>query len=749
MKTILKKLRGLPAIFHKGSAVILPLLLIGVFLGGWWIGRPAQKSSAPAGSSDSGAIWTCSMHPTVRQPGPGLCPICEMDLIKVSASGPGGLRDVKLTPDAVARLDIRVAPVLRQAATRTLDFLGRVAPDETRVTVKTARMDGRLDRLFVDYTGISVRQGDHIAEIYSPDLYIAQEELIQARRALDAGADRTRQTLHRAAREKLRLLGIRPEQIDAIEKQDSPSDHITLNAPQDGIVLQLHKREGDYVKEGEALYSLVDLSQVWVFLEAYEDDLPWLRFAQEVEFHADALPGRTFNGKIAFIDPILDETRRIARIRVNVPNPDGALKPGMFIRGDVRSVLVGDRVMNPTLAGKWISPMHPEVIKDEPGKCDVCGMDLVPAEELGFTTQGEPGPLPLLVPSSAVLRTGQRAVVYRRIATYDGIVFEGREIVLGPRAGDYFLVESGLREGDLVVTRGAFKLDSELQIQARTAMMLDGQAVGEEGGVEAPAKIAGAWKPVLRTLARAERDLADEDSFEAHLLRAQQIVASIDPGFLPDDYAPLWREASMKTENLFASVRKQADESGNAKAWETLLRELPQATAIGGLNWQLPEWKALEPEQIAELSEIINAYLPVADHLAHDKPEEALAAAPALASKLQAASFEAARENADKITSAKTVEALRTALKAVTDSLRPIIQESGDDQLGRLYLVHCPMAFNDTGADWLSRKPVVENPYFGSEMYSCGDVTETLSLPADFQPKKPEKDGMDHSGHKH
>ncbi|MHC4923558.1 MAG: efflux RND transporter periplasmic adaptor subunit [Planctomycetota bacterium] len=740
----MKKLPPIPPFLRKPGALLLPVLLIAVFLAGWWIGRPAEADSPGAPATAGGTVWTCSMHPTVRQPGPGQCPICGMDLIKVSASGPGGLRDLTLTPDAVARLDIRVTPAVRKAATNRLRFLGRVAPDETRVATTTARMDGRLDRLFVDYTGITVRKGDHLAEIYSPDLYIAQEELIQAKRNLGS----SRQAFYAAAREKLRLLGIHPEQIDEIEKREKPSDHITLNAPQDGIVLTLHKREGDYVKEGEALYSLADLSRVWVFLEAYEDDLAWLRFTQEVVFHADALPGRTFAGRIAFIDPILDETRRIARVRVNVDNPEGALKPGMFIRGRVKSVLAGDRVMNPELAGKWISPMHPEIIKDTPGTCDICGMALVRAEELGFITDGEPSELPLLIPASAVLRTGDRAVVYRRISSRDGITFEGREVVLGPRAGDHFVVESGLREGDLVVTRGAFKLDSELQIQARTAMMLDGQPNGEASAIEAPATIRGAWTPVLRSLARAKRDRHAPERFEEHLARAGRITGGIAPKFLPDAYAPLWREASMRLENLFAAARRDARTRSTAEAWENLVRDLPGAAAIAGLDWQIPAAEPLPGARLEEVRATVEAYLPVANLLAHDKAVEAVAAGPALAAALRAVSLPGIPEAADGVAAASDAASMRTALKEVTDALHPVIREGGDDRLGKLYLVHCPMAFDHKGADWLAREPKVENPYFGSDMFSCGDVTETLSLPADFASEMPMKDGGDHSGHK-
>ena len=727
MKALTLTLKTLRRLGQAG-AVVFPALLVAVFLAGWWFGRPVSKPATVAGTGDSGIVWTCSMHPTVRQPGPGVCPTCEMDLIAVSSDSGGGLRDIKLTRDAVARLDIRVAPVVSQPATHRLEFLGRVSPNERNVAATTARMDGRLDRLYVDYTGIPVRENDHLAEIYSPDLYVAQDELIQARRNLAGSPDRTRQALYRASREKLRLLGIAPEQLDLIERQAAPTDHITLTAPQDGVVLKLHKREGDYVKTGEAIYTLADLSSVWVILEAYEGDLPWLRFAQKVEFHAEAIPGRSFTGRIAFIDPILDETRRIARIRVNVPNPDRALKPGMFIRGEVHSVLIGGRVLAPDLVGKWISPMHPEIVKDEPGQCDICGMDLVPAAELGYASSPDDAVMPLLVPASAVLRTGKRAVVYRRILSEDAPVFEGREIILGPRAGDYFIVESGLREGDLVVTRGAFKLDSELQIRARPAMMLDGRSIGESSAADAPKTVSGAWKPVLRSLARAGQALESKDAFLTHLNTARHLLSEIKPKFLADDYKPLWHEASMKLENLFAATGLTATKETPVEAWEELLRALPKDAALAGLDWNLPELEVFPEKQLAELRIVIDAYLPVADFLAHDKPDEALAKAEPLADALRKTSVPAVSRTADSLLEASDEATLRTTLKEVTNALATAIREGGLDQLGPLYLVHCPMAFKNAGADWLSRIPEVENPYYGAKMFSCGDVIETLSV---------------------
>ena len=427
-------------------------------------------------------FWTCSMHPTIHENGPGQCPICNMDLIPVykDAGEDLGPRQFRTTASAKALMDIQVSPVERKYVTAEIRMVGKVDYDETRLRNISSRVAGRLDRLYVDYTGTPVRKGDHLVYMYSPEVLTAQEELIQALAALESlkGSDikiirETAQATVEAARGKLQLWGLLPEQIKEIEQRGKTSDHITIYAPISGIVIHKDAVEGMYVKTGTRIYTIADFSQVWVKLDAYESDLSWLRFGQEVELTSEADPGEVFQGRISFIDPVLSENTRTVKLRVNVPNPDGKLKPGMFVRAVVRSkVAQGGKVIAPDLAGKWISPMHPEIVKDAPGQCDVCGMDLVRAEDLGLvsddTTESE---MPLVIPVSAALRTGKRAVVYVQLPGTDKPTFEGREIVLGSRAGDYYIVHSGLAEGELVVTQGNFKIDSALQIQAKPSMM--------------------------------------------------------------------------------------------------------------------------------------------------------------------------------------------------------------------------------------------------------------------------------------
>ncbi len=458
-------------IVATGIAAGIVGLALGLALGGSDSGR------APAAVAEQAETWTCSMHPQIRQPGSGQCPICGMDLIPVTAPEVGdslGPRQLRLSPAAQQLASIQTAPVERRFAPVATRMVGKIAVDETQVRSITAWVAGRIDRLYVDYTGVRVKEGDHIAYLYSPELLTAQEELIQALRArerLGASGTSVGQTvLVAAAREKLRLLGLKEEQIERVERERRASDHLTIYAPTGGVVIEKHLSEGAYVQTGTPIYTIADLSRLWLELRAYESDLSWIHYGQAVEFSTEAHPGEVFSGQISFVDPVLDERTRTVRVRVNVANERGRLKPGMLVWAVAQAeVGAAGRAMSFALMGKWISPMHPEIVRDAPGTCDICGMALVRAEELGYGTGDEAGrETPLVVPASAPLLTGKRAVVY--VALGEGL-YEGREVVLGPRAGDYYLIREGLREGEEVVVNGAFKIDSALQIRAQPSAM--------------------------------------------------------------------------------------------------------------------------------------------------------------------------------------------------------------------------------------------------------------------------------------
>ncbi len=484
-------MRGIQTV-RRGVAVVL---LIGAgLLGGYWIGTSADGgavSGAPAQAENAGSKkWYCSMHPQIIRDRPGLCPICEMELIPMpeSMATETSPRELTVSQAAAKLMDIQTSPVERRFVANEIRMVGKVQYDETRVKDITAWVPGRLDRLYVDFTGITVRKGDHLVYLYSPELISAQAELLQAVRAVQRVGENTSEYLTKsnettldATREKLRLLGLTDAQIQEIEQSGKPVTHLTIYSPIGGVVIRKMVNEGAYVTTGTQIYTVADLSQLWVLLDAYESDLSWIRYGQEVQFTTEAYPGQAFAGWISFIDPMLDPVTRTVRVRVDVPNPQGRLRPEMFVRAMVLSqVALGGRVMDPKMAGKWICPMHPSVVKPQAGQCDLCGMDLVTTESLGYVAADSQSEPPLVIPDTAPLVTGKRAVVYVKKVGTESPTFEGREIELGPKAGSYYIVASGLQEGEEVVTNGNFKIDSALQIQARPSMM------NPQGGATVP-----------------------------------------------------------------------------------------------------------------------------------------------------------------------------------------------------------------------------------------------------------------------
>ncbi|MCD4805334.1 MAG: efflux RND transporter periplasmic adaptor subunit [Desulfobacterales bacterium] len=442
MKKYIQKIR------EKYSVFLILILLVTSFSFGYLIKKSPVTEKAVEHSSDAHKGHSAMKH----------------------------MRHITLSDTAQKLASIQVMPVERKFVTAEISMFGKIDYDETKLAYITARVPGRLDRLYVDYTGISVRKGDHLVYLYSPELLTAQEELIQAlKRVRTKNNDRKYVqkdsfSILEAVREKLRLWGLTESQIKQIEKKNKPSDHITIYAPISGTVIHKNAMEGMYVNTGTQIYTIADLNRVWVKLEAYESDITWIRYGQKVEIRTETYPGERFEGRISFIDPILNQKTRTVAVRVNVENRDGRLKPGMFVRGIVYSRMsAGGKVVEPDLAGKWISPMHPEIIKNRPGKCDICGMPLVQAEMLGYAA-AEPKNAPIVIPATVPLITGKRAVVYVRIPD-NSTMFEGREVVLGPRAGNYYIVLKGLHEGELVVVNGNFKIDSAMQIEAKPSMM--------------------------------------------------------------------------------------------------------------------------------------------------------------------------------------------------------------------------------------------------------------------------------------
>jgi Cu(I)/Ag(I) efflux system membrane fusion protein len=487
-------------------ALVAVTLLAGVAAGRWVLPRAAAPAAAPghaehaapAGQEAAAVAWTCSMHPQIRQDRPGRCPLCGMDLVPASA-GADGDPTVVLSASAQRIASIEVARLERRPLVHELRTVGRIEFAEPLLAYLTARVAARVERVYADFTGTVVAQGDHLVDIYSPELVVAQQELLSAGPNADA------------AREKLLLLGVTAAQIEDVLASGAPRTVLTLHAPIGGTVIDKAVREQMYLEVGDPLYTIADLSTVWLYADIYEYELPWVAIGQAVDVTVEGAPGETFAGTVAFVEPVVREATRTVRVRVNLPNADGRLRPGMFAKAVIRAVLGPDGRRAPSpLAGKWVCPMHPDVAQDTHGECPLCGMDLLrvageapgdphaghgaPAPQWACPMACEPprdapgrcsvcgmhlqaqeapeagpdGALLLAVPATAVLDSGLRQVVWveREPGRY-----EAAEVRLGPRAGDHYPVLSGLSEGERVVVHGAFLLDSQAQIEGRPSLL--------------------------------------------------------------------------------------------------------------------------------------------------------------------------------------------------------------------------------------------------------------------------------------
>ncbi|TWU22395.1 Cation efflux system protein CusB precursor [Novipirellula galeiformis] len=766
---------------HRKSlwiAQAIAFVLLGFAVASWFGGGSQTPTAVSTSTShdvsapSKPAIWTCSMHPQIRRDGPGDCPICGMDLVPVRESA-GGIRTVSIS-DAVKKLmKVETVPVQRRYVTAEVRMVGKLQYDETRLAHITAWVSGRLERMFVDYTGVNVNQGDHMVQLYSEELYTGQEELIAA---TESAATSNRSSrfiqpidLAESAREKLRRLGMTKEQIQEIEQRRTPSESVTIYSPVGGIVVKKLKQEGERVQTGDRIYTVADLSQLWVQLDAYESDLAWLRYGQQVQFTTEAYPGEIFRGQIAFIDPVLNADTRTVRVRVNVSNEDGRLKPEMFVRAIVESnVAAGGRVLDASLAGKWISPMHPEIVKDEPGNCDICGMPLVRAETLGYVT-AEPSDTakPLVVPVSAVLLTGTRAIVYIQIPDADKPTYEGREIVIGARAGDSYLVKSGLREGELVVIHGNFKLDSALQISAKPSMMTPqggGGSTGHHHGNESPTPLdssiamsghAMSLPPAFVTAAiavvdqyetlRESLEAADLQAIQANFVTLGEKMASVPPANLSPELSGLWRELAMLLQNDSVEGRDVQSMRDADRVFAVTRRHIEQLKNQFALSMDddEPAVEVLDAPQavVTQIKQLVPIYLAISEALAADESEHAKQSVSKLHDWIAATSavegsgkaierWTKERRDLSEITArlskANDLETLRSSFALLSEQMLSLQRMFGLPASQSLYELHCPMAFDGRGASWIQSDDAVRNPYYGASMLKCADRIEKL-----------------------
>ncbi len=552
-------------------AVVLAVLTLSLIWAGWRMRTAANRlpeslavantlAAADGGAAPEAAIehWTCTMHPDVRQPAPGQCPQCGMDLVpkytgsdepgvlpaqpksvpaapaaarprewyrctmpecndhgsddpksrcpvcgmvreqvEVDDAGAAGSdREIVLSERARNLAGLATEPVEYRQLVKRIRTVGKITYDETRHKMVAAWTDGRIDQLFADFTGMVVARGDHLVKIYSPKLLSAQDELLQALRGLRSIGEsalepsrRSAEQLVASARRQLELLGVTAEQIEELQRTEQADTHLVIHAPLGGTVVRKTALEGMYVKTGDPLYEIADLTHVWLMLELYEADLPWIRPFQEVRLTADALPGEGFSGRIAFVDPVVDKMTRTIKVRVNVANPRRLLKPEMFVTAEIDIGVGADgRAAAPPVGGSYACPMHPWETADVLASCPVCLMSMVPVATIpGYSAPTAAVPV-LTVPRQAILQTGKRALAYVEVEPGQ---YRGVEVLVGlpaydPVGREFYPVLSGLEEGQQVVTRGNFVIDSQMQIAGKASLFhargLQHGSAGHHGG---------------------------------------------------------------------------------------------------------------------------------------------------------------------------------------------------------------------------------------------------------------------------
>ncbi|MCB0481644.1 MAG: efflux RND transporter periplasmic adaptor subunit [Flavobacteriales bacterium] len=407
----------------KQILMIISTLVAGIFLGWVFFGNNSNTKSKVHNhneSQDKAETYTCSMHPQIRSNEPGQCPLCGMDLIPVqsSSSSMDNSMAVEMSETAMKLADVRTMEVGKSVNEKVIDLTGKVQVDERLVKTQASHIAGRVEKLYVNFIGEQVQQGQKLAEIYSPDLVTAQEELFEA---IKFKTDNP--SLYQAARNKLLTWKLSVQEINELEKTLKAKEVFPIIADVSGYVLEQQVQRGDYIRKGQSLFQVADLSSVWLMLDVYEQDFSWVKLGSEVQFTSSSIPGKSFKGSITYIDPVIDPKTRVAQARVEVQNLSGELKPEQFVNGRITSKLKSNNASG------------------------------------------------ISVPRSAVLWTGKRSVVYVQIADAGEGHFQMREVTLGASLGEHYLIKEGLEKGEVIAVSGAFNIDAAAQLEGKPSMM--------------------------------------------------------------------------------------------------------------------------------------------------------------------------------------------------------------------------------------------------------------------------------------
>ena len=523
--------------------------LLGLTLGYFIFGNASSNSrDLEHAHNDQGSekinsdqIWTCSMHPQIRQNEPGDCPICGMDLIPLESGNSNNPFRLEMTEEAVKLSNIQTTFVGgdKSKIDKNIRLSGKIQPDERLTSSQVVHIPGRIEKLYVSFKGEQISKGQKIATIYSPELISAQRELLEAIKIRDLNP-----SLVDAAREKLFNWKIDSVQLSQIELTGKIQNTFTIYADASGIVTKRRVAVGDYVKLGEPLFELVNLNRVWVLFDVYEEDLPHFKKGDRINFTTPSMPGETFSTEITFIDPVIDPDTRTVSVRTEFKNYSGKLKPEMLVYGQLNK-----------------------------------------KAEVGVSVS---------VPKSAVMWTGKRSVVYVKVPEVEIPSFEFREVELGESYGDNYQIVKGLSKGEEIVINGSFTIDAAAQLNNQSSMMNRSVMVKKKDDLNIlPNYIDSTpvlFKQQLNDLLKSYLNLKDalvETNSEKSAEAAHKLLArleSMDSTLLKGEIQSYWMEQynSIKAHGL--EIKASEDIEIQRKQFDFLSQAIIVSVKVFGLN---------------------------------------------------------------------------------------------------------------------------------------------------------------------
>ena len=621
---------------YKKYIIAVGILILGMILGNVFSGGDSEKTHTEGEheyvQDPVTQLWTCSMHPQIKMEKPGNCPICGMELIPLEASDSSSENiaddEIVMNEESYQLANIQTTVVEKSSANKEIRLLGRVKPDERRLYSQVSHIPGRIERLYVNFTGEKVYAGQKIVRIYSPELISAQKELFEAIKSKDVYPQ-----LYTASRNKLKLWKLSDKQIEAIESSGKVQEQIDILSDHSGYVMSRNVDTGDYIKAGGNLFDIANLSTVWVMFEAYEADIPWMHVGDKIDFTIQAIPGKNFEGKITYVDPFVSSNTRVAKVRVEVKNPSNMLLPEMYASGII--------------------------------KAKMKGMDNT-----------------IVIPKSAVLWTGKRAVVYVKVPHEKTISFLYREVTLGQDMGQFYSIKEGLKEGETVATNGVFRIDASAQLLGQKSMM------NPEGG---KVNLGG----------HAGMDMGGDTKASSEDHSKMDMSDSKMEGETSPDHSKMEKETDHTDMNQRITTtdgfKNQLEQVFNAyvKLKDAFVKG-DNSTASASAKTLLSAMKNVDMKQLT-------------DHNAHNH--------------WMTISKEIT-ESATSISKISDIEKQRSHFKHLSAHLSKGVKLFGVNQ--KVYEQFCPMADNNKGAYWLSLNEPIKNPYLGAKMLTCGDTKTVI-----------------------